>query len=215
MALIGNYTWANKNLGRQYAGTTTAGASASQTKGNWQKNGAMVNIALQSGTTAALPLISFPLSYGGKGWKLPINFTLLQRSTPGTSALTISTSGTAGLIAGGTGTAGLTINGTGAVVATILGEGTATLTVSGSGVMEASGFATASATLTVSGSAAPVGRGQMEGTTDYSTELSPAAIAVQVRIEEKAMRTAHGDAYEHYATHVGRWFGRRRIHPCT
>jgi len=45
--------------------------------------------------------------------------------------------------------------------------------------------------------------------------LAWAAIAVQVRIEEKAMRTAHGDAYEHYAAHVGRWFGRRRIHPCT
>lgn len=37
---------------------------------------------------------------------------------------------------------------------------------------------------------------------------------VQVRLEEDAMRQAHGDAYEHYAAHVGRWFGRRNFHQC-
>lgn len=37
---------------------------------------------------------------------------------------------------------------------------------------------------------------------------------VQVRIEEEALREKHGDAYEHYAAHVGRWFGRRSIHRC-
>ncbi len=31
---------------------------------------------------------------------------------------------------------------------------------------------------------------------------------IQVRIEEEALREKHGDAYEHYAAHVGRWFGR-------
>lgn len=36
---------------------------------------------------------------------------------------------------------------------------------------------------------------------------------VQVRIEEEALRERHGDDYEHYAAHVGRWFGRRKIHP--
>lgn len=37
---------------------------------------------------------------------------------------------------------------------------------------------------------------------------------VQVRIEEEALREKHGDDYEHYAAHVGRWFGRRSIHRC-
>lgn len=37
---------------------------------------------------------------------------------------------------------------------------------------------------------------------------------VQVRIEEDAMRETHGDAYEHYAAHVGRWFGRQSFHRC-
>lgn len=37
---------------------------------------------------------------------------------------------------------------------------------------------------------------------------------VQVRIEEDALRQTHGDAYEHYAAHVGRWFGRRSFHRC-
>lgn len=37
---------------------------------------------------------------------------------------------------------------------------------------------------------------------------------VQVRIEEDALRETHGDAYEHYAAHVGRWFGRRSYHRC-
>lgn len=37
---------------------------------------------------------------------------------------------------------------------------------------------------------------------------------VQVRIEEEALREKHGDAYEHYAAHVGRWFGRRAFHRC-
>lgn len=37
---------------------------------------------------------------------------------------------------------------------------------------------------------------------------------VQVRIEEEALREKHGDAYEHYAAHVGRWFGRRAYHRC-
>ena len=37
---------------------------------------------------------------------------------------------------------------------------------------------------------------------------------VQVRIEEEALRQTHGDAYEHYAAHVGRWFGRRAFHRC-
>lgn len=37
---------------------------------------------------------------------------------------------------------------------------------------------------------------------------------VQVRLEEEAMRQAHGDSYEHYAAHVGRWFGRRNFHQC-
>ncbi|MEZ5959037.1 MAG: isoprenylcysteine carboxylmethyltransferase family protein [Hyphomonadaceae bacterium] len=37
---------------------------------------------------------------------------------------------------------------------------------------------------------------------------------VQVRIEEEALRETHGDSYEHYAAHVGRWFGRRSIHRC-
>lgn len=37
---------------------------------------------------------------------------------------------------------------------------------------------------------------------------------VQVRIEEEALREKHGDDYEHYAAHVGRWFGRRAIHRC-
>ena len=32
---------------------------------------------------------------------------------------------------------------------------------------------------------------------------------VQVRIEEEALRESHGDAYERYASEVGRWFGRR------
>jgi protein-S-isoprenylcysteine O-methyltransferase Ste14 len=32
---------------------------------------------------------------------------------------------------------------------------------------------------------------------------------IQVRIEEEALREKHGDAYERYAAHVGRWFGRR------
>jgi protein-S-isoprenylcysteine O-methyltransferase Ste14 len=32
---------------------------------------------------------------------------------------------------------------------------------------------------------------------------------VQVRIEEEALRETHGDAYERYASEVGRWFGRR------
>jgi len=31
---------------------------------------------------------------------------------------------------------------------------------------------------------------------------------IQVRIEEEALREKHGDEYEHYAAHVGRWFGR-------
>ena len=44
--------------------------------------------------------------------------------------------------------------------------------------------------------------------------LAWAAIAIQVRLEEKALRAAHGDAYEHYAAHVGRWFGRRDMHRC-
>ena len=34
---------------------------------------------------------------------------------------------------------------------------------------------------------------------------------VQVRIEEEALREKHGDAYELYAAHVGRWFGRRQL----
>lgn len=33
---------------------------------------------------------------------------------------------------------------------------------------------------------------------------------VQVRIEEEALRETHGDEYERYAAHVGRWFGRRQ-----
>jgi protein-S-isoprenylcysteine O-methyltransferase Ste14 len=37
---------------------------------------------------------------------------------------------------------------------------------------------------------------------------------VQVRIEEEALRETHGDTYEHYAAHVGRWFGRRSLHRC-
>lgn len=37
---------------------------------------------------------------------------------------------------------------------------------------------------------------------------------VQVRIEEEALREKHGDAFEHYAAHVGRWFGRRAFHQC-
>lgn len=37
---------------------------------------------------------------------------------------------------------------------------------------------------------------------------------VQVRIEEEALREKHGDAYEHYAAHVGRWFGRKTFHRC-
>ena len=37
---------------------------------------------------------------------------------------------------------------------------------------------------------------------------------VQVRVEEDALRQTHGDAYEHYAAHVGRWFGRRSFHRC-
>lgn len=37
---------------------------------------------------------------------------------------------------------------------------------------------------------------------------------VQVRIEEEALREKHGDDYEHYAAHVGRWLGRRSIHRC-
>ena len=37
---------------------------------------------------------------------------------------------------------------------------------------------------------------------------------VQVRIDEEALREKHGDAYEHYAAHVDRWFGRRSIHQC-
>lgn len=37
---------------------------------------------------------------------------------------------------------------------------------------------------------------------------------IQVRIEEEALRETHGDTYEHYAAHVGRWFGRRLIHRC-
>jgi len=37
---------------------------------------------------------------------------------------------------------------------------------------------------------------------------------VQVRIEEEALREKHGDAHEHYAAHVGRWFGRRAFHRC-
>lgn len=37
---------------------------------------------------------------------------------------------------------------------------------------------------------------------------------VQVRFEEEALRETHGDSYEHYAAHVGRWFGRRSIHRC-
>lgn len=39
-------------------------------------------------------------------------------------------------------------------------------------------------------------------------------VLVQVRIEEDALRETHGDAYEHYAAHVGRWFGQRRFHQC-
>lgn len=37
---------------------------------------------------------------------------------------------------------------------------------------------------------------------------------VQVRIEEEALRETHGDSYEHYAAHVGRWFGRRALDRC-
>jgi|SRR5690606_5577476 len=37
---------------------------------------------------------------------------------------------------------------------------------------------------------------------------------IQVRIEEEALRETHGDTYEHYAAHVGRWFGRRSVHRC-
>lgn len=37
---------------------------------------------------------------------------------------------------------------------------------------------------------------------------------IQVRIEEEALRETHGDAYEHYAAHVGRWLGRRAFHRC-
>ncbi|MBL8552232.1 MAG: isoprenylcysteine carboxylmethyltransferase family protein [Hyphomonadaceae bacterium] len=33
--------------------------------------------------------------------------------------------------------------------------------------------------------------------------------AIQVRLEEDALRDAHGEAYERYARIVGRWFGRR------
>lgn len=32
---------------------------------------------------------------------------------------------------------------------------------------------------------------------------------IQVRVEEEALREAHGDSYEKYARDVGRWFGRR------
>lgn len=50
------------------------------------------------------------------------------------------------------------------------------------------------------------------------TVLSAAVLAgawtltlVQVRIEEEALREAHGDRYELYAAQVGRWFGRRAL----
>ena len=38
---------------------------------------------------------------------------------------------------------------------------------------------------------------------------------VQVRIEEEALREAHGDRYERYAAEVGRWFGRRAFASAT
>jgi protein-S-isoprenylcysteine O-methyltransferase Ste14 len=38
---------------------------------------------------------------------------------------------------------------------------------------------------------------------------------VQVRIEEEALRETHGDAYERYASEVGRWFGRRGFQKAT
>jgi hypothetical protein len=180
MALIGNYTYLNKNVGRLRAGGTAAGDSAPKTFGNFQKNGAFFNFSFQDGTNASLPTVGFPDNLCGKGWHIPINFTLLARSAVGSAAATISASGLARLVASAEGAATLTIDASGSILATVKGEGAATITISGVCDAMALAWLLGNSTVSVTADAPPLGLGFMEGTTEDLVGLTPAAIAAAV-----------------------------------
>jgi hypothetical protein len=189
MTLLGNYSVVNKNAGRLLTGTNTAGASGAFNSGNKPKNGALINFALQDGTSAALKLVGFPWGYGGRGWKLPI-------STGAIGALSVITitsigSGAKGrnLIALGT----ITISGTGAGyrIVDIVG-GSSTIQVSASGSTIGVGWCVGDTTFSLSAEAdilaigyivgdstilvAGDGSGGLSITTEGSAEISISAI---------------------------------------
>jgi hypothetical protein len=196
VALLGNYSALNKNAGRLRAGTTTAGASAAQTFGNFGKNGAILNFALQDGTAVRYQ-VGFPWGYGGDGWKLPItrggingkkaDISLAATGTGnkavaiiGNSTITINASGTGGLVMLAVGSAVITISASGAISGYVLATGSAEVTFAGSATATAYGWLVGGGVLAISGSGVPLGLGWMEGTTDYTTVLTAPTIAAAV-----------------------------------
>jgi hypothetical protein len=199
MSLLGNYSFHTKNAGRLYSGSAVAGASASKTFGNFEKNGAFINFALQDGletlTDTPYPLIGFPWGYSGRGWKLPIAIgaisgQLLTITFDGTAngaegkpgegsvTFTISATGSGGLVVAGEGAATIEITSSAEIAGYIQGEGSSTITITAEGdTLLAIGWMTGESTIMVDGSADPLGWGIMEGTTDWVTTLTAQAIA--------------------------------------
>ena len=194
--LLGNYSALNKNAGRLFSGSAAAGASAAQTFGNFRRNGAILNFALQDGTAVRYQ-VGFPWGYGTDGWKLPIrrggingkkaDLALSATGTGnkavaivGSSTITINASGTGGLVMLAVGSAAVTLSASGAISGYVLAEGSAAVTFAGSATPTAYGWLVGEGILTIDGSAPPFGKGFMEGTTEFTTELTAPAIAEAV-----------------------------------
>lgn len=188
MALIGNYSVFTKNPGKLLAGSALAGASAAFTYGNFHKNGAFVNFAMQELDDVNYQ-VGFPWGYGGHGWKLPISagaihghddwqhieisgsgYGVAARFGIGASTLTINADGTGSMVVPAVGGATLTIAGVGDIVATLLGEGSATISVIAEMVTGAAGWLVGELTISLDAEGVPMAQGWMEGTTDWPTE---------------------------------------------
>lgn len=192
MALRGNNARFNVSPHRKMSGVATiAGAGLYIVPGNWNQAGKMRNFA------GLQPLASNPAGHlSPSAWMLPQTGGAMASyaeagltiSASGAGAMGINIEGAASfsisfadaageLIVSGAGTASFSISASGSAVATLNGSGSASMAFGASGSIGALAWGYGDASMTFSGSLTPYAVGNMQGTTDVSTEITNDSVA--------------------------------------